>query len=95
MEISTSSNIVTITGSIKTIRDFELIKNTMEEFKSLHKKIVIEIKDSISITSSIIGYLNKLVLKDNINLEVKVESDLLIELFDELNLRDTFNIKKI
>lgn len=94
MEITTSSNIVTITGNIKSINDFQTIKNTLDALKSSNNSIVLELKDSISITSSVIGYFNKLVLKDKIDFRIKVGNDQLMELFDDLNLRQTFKVTK-
>ena len=94
MEISTSSNIVTIMGNIKTVNDFQSIKTTLDSFKSSNQNIVLRIEDSLSITSSVIGYLNKLVLKDKINLQMKVGNSQLMELIDELNLTSTFKASK-
>lgn len=95
MEISTSSNIVTIIGNIKSMSDFQLIYSTIDRLKATHKSIILEIKDSISITSSIVGYLNKLVLKDMIDLHIKVGNEQLMALFDELNLSAVFKTTKV
>jgi len=95
MEISTSSNVVTITGSIKTVGDFQSIKSCIDSLKVSHKSIKIIISDSISITSSVIGYLNRLVLKDKIDLSMKVANKNLIELFEDLHLSKVFKIEKI
>ena len=95
MEISTSSNSVTISGNIKTIGDFQTIKSTLDAISSKYQEIILNIVDSLSITSSIIGYLNKLVLKDNIELHINIGNDQLLELFDDLNLSTVFDVKKI
>ena len=92
MEIKISSNTMTITGNIKSIHDFQEIKNSLESMKSLNARINIEITDSISVTSSVIGYLNKLVLKDKTKLSVKVGNKQLMELFEDLNLVQTLNV---
>lgn len=94
MEIVTSSNTVTITGNIKSINDYQSIKSTLDGLKGSNSTIVLELKDSISITSSIIGYFNKLVLKDKINVQMKVGNPQLMELLDDLNLTKTFNAKR-
>ena len=91
MEITTSSNTVTIVGNIKSIQDFQDIKNELDSLKSSTTTITIELKDSISITSSVIGYLNKLILKDKISLRMKLGNGQLMELLDDLNLVKTFN----
>jgi len=95
VEISTSSNTVTITGNIKSVSDFQTIKNTVERLKATQKSITVEIKDSLSITSSVIGYFNKLVLKDKIDLHTDIGNEQLMDLFDELNLSSVFKAKKI
>lgn len=94
MEIKTSNHSVTINGNIKTINDFQNIKKVLDEVVKEHKNIVIDVVDSLSITSSVIGYLNKLVLKDNISIEMNIADSQLLELLDDLNLKTTFNAKK-
>lgn len=95
MEISSSSNNVVITGNIKSINDFQSIKTSLDSIKANNTSITIDIKDSISITSSVIGYLNKLVLKDEIALHIKVGNAQLIDLFNDLNLSKVFNVTKL
>lgn len=95
MEISSSSNVVSISGDIKTISDFQAIKKTLDTMKLSHNSIEIVIKDSISITSSIIGYINKLALKDKIKINMKVGNEKLVELLVDLNLSSVFNVEKI
>ena len=94
MNISTSSNVVTITGNIKSISDFQSIKSTIDSMKDSMQDITIDIKDSISITSSVIGYLNKLILKDSINLNMKIGNEQLMHLLEDLNLTGTFKAKR-
>lgn len=94
MEISTSSNTVKIGGNIKSISDFQAIKNSVDSIAANHKTIIIQIPDSISVTSSVIGYFNKLVLKDQIRIEIIVGNTQLLELFQDLNLAGTFNVRK-
>jgi len=95
MEISVSANTVVITGNIKTISDYQQIKETIDNLTQNQKHIIVIIQDSISVTSSVIGYLNKLVLKDNIDLQIKVGDDQLMKLFEDLNLVSLFKVKKI
>ena len=94
MDIVTSGNSVTITGNIKTIGDYQTIKDTLEKVVATSKNITIIIKDSISITSSVIGYLTKLVQKDNIDLQIRVGDTNLYELFDEINLVQLFKVSR-
>jgi len=95
MEISASSNIVTIKGNIKNISDLSDIRGIIESVKARYTNIILNIEDSISITSSVIGYLNKLVLKDGIRLEMNIGNKQLLSLIEELNLAETFNAKTI
>jgi len=95
MEISISNNIVTIDGNIKTVIDYQELKKNIDSLVKSNKNIEIILKDSISITSSVIGYFNKLVLKDKIELKIAVASELLFELFKDLNLVELFRVHKI
>jgi hypothetical protein len=95
MDISVSSNTVTITGNIKTVNDFQNIKTNIDTVVSSHKSIVVNLVDSLSITSSVIGYFNKLVLKDKIDLTLGVGNEQLIELLEDLSLKSLFKARKI
>ena len=94
MNISTTSNIATIEGNIKSINDFQEIKAAIDAMITSQDTITITIADSLSITSSVIGYLNKLVLKDSINISMKVGNSQLLELLNDLNLTRVFNARK-
>ena len=95
MNISTTSNIVTITGNIKSISDFQEIKSTLDLLINTHKTITIELYDSISITSSVLGYFNKLILKDGVTISLKVGDSKLISLLSDLNLSHVLNVQKV
>ncbi len=95
MEISSSSNRVTILGNIKSISDFQEIKNTFDALTNSNTNIIVDIKDSISITSSVIGYFNKLVLKDSIALQLRVGNEQLFSLLDDLNLVKSLDAKRV
>lgn len=94
MNLSTSSNTITIDGNIKSISDFQKIKTSADALIKTHKNITIKIIDSLSITSSVIGYFNKLVLKDGININMSVGNEQLMSLLSDLNLVSTFNASK-
>lgn len=95
MEISTVSNIVKINGNIKSVNDYQTIKNTLDSLAARESSITIEILDSISITSSVIGYFTKLVQKDGVDLNIKVGNENLMELFDDLSLVSLFKVKRL
>jgi len=94
MEISISANKAIITGNIKSVSDYQNIKSTIDNLTSQHKSITIDIKDSISITSSTIGYFNKLVLKDKIDLQMNIGNAQLLDLLEDLNLASIFKAIK-
>lgn len=94
MELKISSNTLVILGNIKSISDFQEIKRSVDSMIAEYKHINLNIVDSLSITSSVIGYLNKLVLKDNIDLNVIVGNEQLYHLLDDLNLVSTFKAKR-
>ncbi|MBU1659422.1 hypothetical protein KKG72_10300 [bacterium] len=95
MKISSQNSIINIEGNIKSLADFQDIKNTIDATTEKYKDITININDSISVISSVIGYFNKLVLKDNINIKINVGSKKLSELFDDLNLTTIFKVKTL
>jgi hypothetical protein len=90
MEISVTANHIQITGNIKTVDDFQNIKRAFDNLISQNKSLVVSIPDSLSITSSVIGYFNKLVLKDGIELRLKIGNEELLSLLDDLGLTSTF-----
>ncbi len=94
MELEVSSNTLVIKGNIKSINDFQNIKQRVDAMAVENKLININILDSLSITSSVIGYFNKLVLKDNIDIYMNVKNEQLLHLLDDLNLISTFKAKR-
>ena len=95
MEISATSNIITIVGNVKSVNDFQKLKSCVDNVVAQHKHIVINLNDSLSITSSVIGYFNKLVLKDKIDIQMNIGNPQLLELLDELGLVSVFKAKKV
>ncbi len=95
MTITHNGNSVTIAGNIKSISDYQTIKSTLDTVIQEHKSIVLNITESISITSSVIGYFNKLVLKDGIKIDMRIGNNELMELIDELSLKSVFNARKM
>lgn len=95
MEISANGSVVTIDGNIKTIGDYNSIRSTIQGIvDGGSKSISLNIVNSISLTSSIIGYLLKLAKKDGIRISTKVGDSRLHELLSELNLIEVFNVTK-
>jgi hypothetical protein len=95
MEISVSSGVVTIRGNIKSVSDYQTIKREIDGMVTSGASLTLRIPESISITSSVIGYFNKLVQKDKVNMTMQIGNTQLMELIDELNLKALFNAKKV
>ncbi|MCI4625487.1 MAG: hypothetical protein L3V56_05960 [Candidatus Magnetoovum sp. WYHC-5] len=96
MEVKVSGEEITISGQIKTIEDYQKVKQVMNSIIDGNSKLlIIYIPDSLSITSSVIGYFLKLVYENNITLNMHVKDDRLYNLLDVLNLVSVFNVKKM
>ncbi len=95
MEISVNSNTVTIVGNIKKVSDFQSIKNCIESILLDNNRLTIKVIDSLSLTSTTIGYFNKLVLKDNIDIHLMTGNDRLYNLLEDLSLISTFKVSRI
>ncbi len=94
MQLEVKDNRVKISGNMKSVMDYKELKTLLDSVTGEHKTVTMDVIDSISITSSIIGYLNKLVLKDKITLNMHVGNSLLFELLDELSLIELFHVTK-
>ena len=94
MQLEAKGNRVKISGNMKSVMDYKELKTLLDSVSGEYPTIILDVEDSISITSSIIGYLNKLVLKDKITLNMNVGNALLFELLDELSLVELFHVKK-
>ena len=90
------NNELTITGNIKSLEDSTEIKNVLSSLqKRGAKSITIRILDSFSMTSTVIGYLMKLVNLDRIVITLIVGDQRLFQLFEELSLVQSFNARLI
>ena len=95
LEINTYGNAITIRGNIKSIEHYNQIKNVVDDMVGHNKNIIIKLIDSISLTSSVIGYFSKLINVDGVHLELHVKDDSLAELLNDLGLQSTFNIRRL
>jgi len=88
MDISRKeNNTLVITGEMKTIENYETINQGAES-------VTIEVKDSLTITSSIIGLFTKTVHGDGLKINLVIHSDRLYNLLEDLNLIVVFNVQK-
>jgi len=95
MEIRKQGSEVIIEGNIKSIGDFQAIKKTLDEIVLHQKSLNIIVKDSISMSSSVIGYLTKLVYKENIVITLKIGNPELVILLDDLSLSELLHVRSI
>ncbi len=95
MRVESFGNKLVIEGNIKSMAHYNEVKNAIDAIRLSNKKIVIEIVDSISITSSVIGYLSKLVNVDGVRLEIYVKDDNLYALLEDLGLIQIFNVRRM
>lgn len=95
MEITSSNNTINITGNIKSVSDYQEIKSKVDSLSQHNSSLIINIENSLSMTSSVIGYFNKLILKDKVNVTMNIGNKQLIELLQDLNLVSTFNVRAL
>lgn len=97
MEIRTTGvSEITVLGNIQSIEDYQEIKDAVRSLTDKgNTSITIRIPDSLSMPSSVIGFLLKLVHVDNIAVNIFVGDDRLYNLLDILNLITIFKVKKV
>jgi len=89
-------NEIQIDGSVNTIQSYQEIKSAVEEIVAMGgSEIIIVLKNTPTLTSSIIGYLIKTVAINKAKVTLKVSSRELYELLYQLNLTETFSVMKI
>jgi len=94
MTLTTESSDITIEGNIKSIDDFQTIKSAIDAVTEEYDRIDFIIKDSISMTSSVIGYINKIIQKDHILVTMTVSDIRLYTTLEHLGLLKIFNVHK-
>jgi len=94
MTVRREGNVIEVEGNIKSLEDFEKIKYTIEEIMPT-KSITLSLKDSISITSSVIGYLTKLVNVDGVEVYLNIKTQELYDLLRDLDLDKVFHIRRV
>ncbi|MBF0567960.1 hypothetical protein [Candidatus Magnetominusculus dajiuhuensis] len=97
MEIEKSTDAeAVISGHVKTIEDYTKIKQVVNSMLTGDGcAISVRIPDSISITSSVIGYLLKLVFENKVDLKLFVREPKLYHLLEVLNLITVFKVQKM
>ena len=88
------SNEVVITGNVKSVEDSIRIKDTVGGLiaKGSHN-VQLRMVDSLSLTSTAIGFLMKIVHQDKVQLSITVGDRRLYTLLEELGLVQKFNVR--
>ena len=91
-----NENTIEIIGNVKTIDDYEQIRHIIDSMvnygiKDIHFKLL----NSFSLTSSVIGYLIKIINLENVTLTTYVSDERLMKLLNSLNLKALFNVRQI
>lgn len=85
-----------LTGQIKSFQDYELIKDSIDDHITQGcDSITLNIEDSMSIISSVIGYLIKLVNMQKVKIFLFIKEEALFKVLDNLGLVQAFNVRKI
>lgn len=95
--IIVKGSLIVISGDIKSIDDYQKIKEVVRDL-IVHRNveaITVDIPDSASVTSSVIGFFLKLVYEDKINMSLQVKNERLYSLLETLNLTDAFNVSRV
>ena len=91
---SSGTGELTISGNIKSIEDSAQIKEAVVALqKAGATAMVLKIEDSFSMTSTVIGFLTKLVQVDKVGVSLVVGDQRLYQLLEELCLIHPFNIR--
>lgn len=95
MQIESKGSVVTIHGDIRTIEHSEAIKAELETIVRDHDDLTLNIVDSSTIISSVIGYLVKLNFMHKVHLSVNVGNQRLFNMIQELELQRVLNVQKV
>lgn len=95
MEIQRQGSEIVITGNIKNTSNYQSIKDNVNALvQSGAKSIIVKTPESFSMTSSVIGFFIKVIFQDKVSIHVYVKDDRLYSLLEDLNLIETFKVKK-
>ncbi|MEA3373398.1 MAG: hypothetical protein U9Q62_06865 [Campylobacterota bacterium] len=93
MTLTRSGSTITIDGNIKSIQDFQEIKNAVDTITTTGNSVEFILDNSMSMTSSVIGYINKVIQKDGVRVSMKVSDERLYGILKDLNLVNVFNVR--
>ncbi len=87
------SKSIKVAGNIRSMADVSELKSTIDAYNLVSgDTFTIEIVDSFAMPSAMIGYLLKLVQQEQVKLTMKIHDERLVELLEDLNLKEVFDI---
>jgi len=95
IKIENYGNKIKVKGNIKSIAHYNELKDNIETIIISHKSVEVELIDSMSLTSSVIGYFTKIVNLDNVVLKLSINDERLFELLDDLGLVQVLNVQRM
>ncbi|MBF0564455.1 MAG: hypothetical protein HQK89_04370 [Nitrospirae bacterium] len=96
MEVKANNEEITISGHIRTIEDYQKIKQVVNSVvETGHKSVTIMIPESLAMTSSVIGFFLKLVFENKVDLKMYVKDERLYNLLEVLNLVTVFKVSRM
>jgi len=93
MELNIIGNKIHIKGNVKSVSHYEEIKRAIDSLISTNRNIIIELEDSIALTSSVIGELSTVINEHDVTIEVYVGDDVLYETLNDIGVE--FKVKKL
>jgi hypothetical protein len=90
-----TQSVINIDGIIKTSQNAQNFIDALQSALKDAPRVEINIKDSFSVTSTIIGFLLQKANDKNIAISINVGNDRLFELFDMLGVAKVLNVKKV
>lgn len=86
----------TIVGNIKTTADYlEIRRLVLEAVAAGARSLNLVIRESLSMPSAVIGFFVKLIKRDKVRVAMAVQDPRLLELLDELGLRELFGARPL
>jgi hypothetical protein len=85
---------VDIIGNIKSLDDYNEIKRVVQNLTAKGAgELTINVRESLSMVSSVIGFFIKLINVDGVKLRINVWDERLYHLLDQLSLVDLFGVR--
>jgi len=87
---------INIIGPVKGVQDYSEIKEAINtKLSNGETDIRMTLRETPTLTSSVISYLIKITHSDNANVSLFIENHKLVELLEQLNLASTLRIVQI